>query len=140
MACLMIRPGSFSQVELGDSNPRPPACKIRGDCRLLSLTWGCGSEASAGIGSRRVLLWSALVVSSSASAVGATSPKQDPGGLGVQRAPAIAAATAAGWERNGECDVSRPTTVVGVLDKALISLMKRCCRAGLTVLSFAVVM
>ena len=67
-----------------------------------------------------------------------------PGGEGKlvdqAQAPATAAATAAGWDRNGECAVSRSATVVGVLDKALISLMKRCCRPGRTVLSFAVVM
>ena len=56
---------TFSQVELGDSNPRPPACKIRAGCRIPSLTWACGHGVSARIGSCRIPLWSALVVSSS---------------------------------------------------------------------------
>ena len=42
---------------------RPSACKIRPEFRLSSLTWDGALRASAGIGSCRVPLWSALVVS-----------------------------------------------------------------------------
>jgi hypothetical protein len=42
---------------------RSSACKIRPDCRPPSLTWAWAIDASARIGSRRVPLWSALVVS-----------------------------------------------------------------------------
>jgi hypothetical protein len=41
MASLMIGPGSFSQVELGGLNPRPPACKGGGRARR---TCGCTGQ------------------------------------------------------------------------------------------------
>jgi hypothetical protein len=43
--------------------PRPLICKIRLVCRMPSLTWLTAASTSAGIGPRRILLWSGLVVS-----------------------------------------------------------------------------
>jgi hypothetical protein len=39
------------------------ACKVGPQCRIRSLTWVCSHGASAGIGPRRILLWSSLMVS-----------------------------------------------------------------------------
>jgi hypothetical protein len=47
-------------------DPGPFACKVLLQCRSLSFTWAVATPRSAPIGRLRMLLWSALVVSTSA--------------------------------------------------------------------------
>src|SRR5215475_15457933 len=99
-----IPPNSYANT--WNSRHRPPACKIRAICRIPSPTWACALMESSTIGSRRILLWSGLVVSRGGAAERRTfwTWRRQPSGESSCRLPAGAEIPAAAEPKDQQED------------------------------------